>query len=158
MYARAATACHMYYLDSKDILSVMADFPEYDEIIRGRVLGTINNDSATIAVHRRKSLIVSEATPRQKAIRGKGPAKKQTSVIKAKDYKMQLEKMEKEKLEDKLKEAEGAASNPESKDIESQTKFLLKVLAEIQGEMSNIHQAMQGLEVHYADKGEILKN
>ena len=162
MYARAATACHMYYLDSKDILSVMEDFPEYDSIIRGRCLETINNDSATIAVHRRKSLIVSEGgrVPKPKPRGGKAAPKKQTSVIKAKDYKEHLKKLESEKLAEKLEKDEEAAASTmeEAKDVESQTKFLLKVLAEIQGEMSNIHKAMQGLEVHYADKGELLKN
>lgn len=70
----------MYYLDSADIHKVMCDFPEYDAVIRGRVLGEINSDHATIAVHRRKSLLTGADAIRAGAL-VKKKKEKSSSVI-----------------------------------------------------------------------------
>ena len=156
MYARAATATHMYYLDSVDIHKVMSDFPEYDDIIKGRVLGTINNDHATIAVHRRKSLIVGDVKMNQNSRGGAANAKKKkaSSVIKAQEYKEEYERAMQEKKDQETEaEAEGDLTTQKT-----QTKFLLKTVDDLQDEMSQIHVVMKSLEKHYKDKTDDLRD
>lgn len=156
MYARAATATHMYYLDSVDIHKVMSDFPEYDDIIKGRVLGTINNDHATIAVHRRKSLIMGDVKMNQISRVGSATAKKKkaSSVIKAQEYKEEYERAMQEKKDQEAEaEAEGDLTTQET-----HTKFLLKTVDDLQDEMSQIHVVMKSLEKHYKDKTDDLRD
>ncbi|QDZ20036.1 potassium voltage-gated channel subfamily H protein [Chloropicon primus] len=156
MYARAATATHMYYLDSVDIHKVMADFPEYDSIIRGRVLGTINNDHATIAVHRRKSLITNYVSKQSDLIKEKKKrGEKASSVIKAHEYKAQVEKALKEKNKTDIKDIE--VREEVEDESQSHTKFLLKTVDELQEEMKDINAVMKDLEKHYTKTSTELK-
>lgn len=145
MFARAATACHMYYLESKDINKVMSDFPEYDTTIRRRVLGTLNNDHATIAVHRRKSLLTIDA---KKIKQGKVKTKKSSIVRKQESIKEEFEKNEADREMQKKKEVE---------ESDAQTMFLLKTVEELQGEMKTINQAMITLEKYYKEQKDELE-
>ena len=145
MFARAATACHMYYLESKDINKVMSDFPEYDTTIRRRVLGTLNNDHATIAVHRRKSLLTIDA---KKIKQGKVKTKKSSIVRKQESIKEEFEKNEADREMQKKKEVE---------ESDAQTMFRLKTVEELQGEMKTINQAMITLEKYYKEQKDELE-
>ena len=66
---------------------------------------------------------------------------KSSSVIKAHEYK--------ERLEREIKEQEDSKEEEDPKDTESQTKFLLRTVDELQGEMTEINNVMKDLERHY---------